>query len=61
MSLKLINFRCPHCGYEEEQLLTKEELETLFFPCPKCGDQELEQFNFKNNSQRVFICDPPTK
>jgi ssDNA-binding Zn-finger/Zn-ribbon topoisomerase 1 len=56
--LKIINYRCPKCLYEEEELLNvdREFFKTKKF-CPQCKT-ELVEFNFKNNTQRVYICDP---
>ena len=60
--MKLINYKCRDCEYQQEDLFSSEEkipyiLKTY---CPMCGGI-LEQFNFKNNSQRVFINDPKVK
>ena len=57
--MKLINYKCRDCNYEEEKYFSGDEkipyiLETY---CNKCNGI-LEQFNFKNNSQRVFVNDP---
>lgn len=56
--MKLINFRCPDCEHQEEELFQSNE--EIFMICPKCGTH-MEEFNFKNNSQRYFYCDPATK
>lgn len=58
MSIKLINFKCPDCNFEEKDLF--DSIELKFMICPKCGTH-MKEFNFKNNSQRVFICDLPQK
>ena len=56
--VKLINFRCVECDQDEEIMFsTDEKEEELVGECPFCGG-ELIRFNFKNNSQRVFIQDP---
>ena len=57
--MKLVNYNCTNCDYSEEKLFSREEiiLNTLENNCPICG-KSLEIFNFKNNSQRVFVNDP---
>ncbi len=59
--MKLINYRCS-CGYEIEEFFSSKTRipQTLKQLCPCCKG-ELKQFNFKNNSQRVFIYDPQRK
>jgi hypothetical protein len=59
--MKLINFRCPQCGYEEEwfedvvlEVLKKKK--TKEPSCPSCT-AKLREFNFKNNKQRWKYCD----
>jgi hypothetical protein len=53
--LRIINYRCPKCNYEEEELQEEASKEKKF--CPNCKTKLIE-FNFKNNTQRVYICDP---
>ena len=53
--MKLINYKCPKCEYEKEELLLKEEEMILY--CPKCKTK-MKEWNFKNNNQRYFYCDP---
>jgi transcription elongation factor Elf1 len=57
--MRLVNFRCPQCGYETEIYVKDEKedkkLDTL--SCTYCKT-EMFKFNFKNNKQRVFLFDP---
>lgn len=57
--MKLVNYNCTNCDYSEEKLFSREEKipNTLDNKCPICNGQ-LKKFNFKNNSQRVFVNDP---
>ena len=53
--MRLVNYRCDHCGHEIEELFdSHEEIpevlpERLCFECRKRG--HYEKFNFKNNDQ----------
>jgi len=54
--MKLVNYRCLKCKKQKETLLTTEELKFIrnktvehLVQCD-CGE-EMEEFNFKNNSQ----------
>jgi len=47
---KIINYRCPECGYDKEIDNDEIQKENFICLCPKCK-KEMIEFNFKNNSQ----------
>ena len=50
--MKLVNYKCSDCHYEEEFLYqdTDKVLTSLVHFCPMCGGI-LRKFNFKDNKQ----------
>lgn len=54
--MKLINYRC-NCGNEVEEFYFSGEEIPETIKCSKCS-KRMKQYNYKNNKQRVFICDP---
>ena len=56
--MKLVNYKCTECSYEEEILYRDRERvrKVLVHVCPICG-AELKKFNFKNNKQQWKFMD----
>lgn len=63
--MRLINFKCPSCGYEEDffedELVHIGQTDIYYFNdqlilCDKCKSI-MNKFDFKNNSQRWKYCD----
>ena len=50
--MKLVNYKCTECSYQEEVLYndSEEVKESLINICPSCGGN-LKKYNFKNNQQ----------
>jgi DNA-directed RNA polymerase subunit RPC12/RpoP len=50
--MKLVNYKCTKCLYQEETLFQDTEKIPSLLPnsCPVCGNK-LKKYNFKNNPQ----------
>ena len=58
--MRLVNYRCSVCGYDDEELFNDTEKKPNFLEkkCPACGNiNTLMRWEIKNNAHRVSIFD----